>query len=105
MLSPDWDNLVLWQTFPSIIIFVMAQDWDNRVHGDLISINCYYLGACMLNIDLGLLRDVSCFCLCIFIGTTYDLLTDLINIPKSDLVRLSEIGRLESRLTYLIKDH
>ena len=65
MLSPDWDNLVLWQTFPSIIIFVMAQDWDNRVHGDLISINCYYLGACMLNIDLGLLRDVSCFCLCI----------------------------------------
>ena len=69
MLSPDWDNLVLWQTFPSIIIFVMAQDWDNRVHGDLISINCYYLGACMLNIDLGLLRDVSCFCLCIFVGT------------------------------------
>ena len=37
------------------------------------------------------------FCLCIFVGT--DLLTDLINIPKSDLVRLSEIGRLESRLT------
>ena len=71
MLSPDWDNLVLWQTFPSIIIFVMAQDWDNRVHGDLISINCYYLGACMLNIDLGLLRDVSCFCLCIFVGATY----------------------------------
>ena len=27
------------------------------------------------------------------------------DILKSDLVRLSEIGPLESRLTYLIKDH